>query len=158
MKFVTNRITICCLAAYLSLGMSRPAAAQVADVARATDPTAVVNVEPVPGTVYRTKAPVDAPSARHETKGTAPSTKAVWVPGFWDIQGDRNSGARAGWLWVPGRWIEPPVPHARWDPGHWGWSDGWYSWIPSHWVVPGHHGYPPELQTDEMTESEMSAP
>lgn len=158
MELVTNRITICGLAALLSLGMGRTAAAQMADTARTSDTTAVLNVEPVTRTVYRTKAPVDAPAVKQETKGTAPSAKAVWVPGFWDIQGDRNTGARAGWVWVSGRWIEPPVAHAQWDPGHWGWSDGWYSWIPSHWVARGHHGYPEDLQQGEESEFEMSAP
>jgi hypothetical protein len=158
MEFVTNRITICSLAALLSLGTGRTAAAQMADTARASDTTAIVYVEPVTRTVYRAKAPAEPPAARPETKGTAPSAKAVWVPGFWDLQGDRNTGTRAGWVWVSGQWIEPPVPHAKWDPGHWGWSDDWYSWIPAHWVVPGRHGYPPELQSDEMTDHEMSAP
>ena len=117
-----------------------------------------MNVQTVTHTVYRSKTPTNPPAARAETKGKAPSAEAVWVPGFWDLRGDRNDAARAGWVWVHGRWIEPPVPHAQWDPGHWGWSDNWYTWIPSHWVVPGRHGYPPALQADLDTERGMSAP
>jgi hypothetical protein len=151
-------MSVCGLAVLLSLGIGRSAAAQMADTTRATDTTAVVKVEPVQRTVYRTKKPTSPPAAKRETKGAAPSAKAVWVPGFWDLRADRESAPSAGWVWVPGRWLEPPVQHARWDPGHWGWYEDWYSWIPAHWVVPGRYGYPPQLQSDEMTELEMSAP
>jgi hypothetical protein len=133
MDLVANRMAAWTLAALLAVGAARGAAAQ--------DPATAAKVEAVTRTVYR-----------------APSAGAVWVPGFWDLRDDRNATPRAGWVWVPGRWLEPPVPHARWDPGHWGWSDKWYTWIPAHWVVPGRHGYPPDLQSDEMTELEISAP
>ena len=159
MKLFANRMAACSLATLLLLGLSRDAAAQMADAALGADGPGMVTVESVTLTAYRAKAPTNPPAARPEAKGTAPSAQAVWVPGFWDLRADRNTAARAGWTWVPGRWITPPVPHARWDPGHWGWYDEWYSWIPAHWVAPGRHGYPPELQSDEMTtETEMSAP
>jgi hypothetical protein len=83
---------------------------------------------------------------------------AVWVPGFWNLQNDPMTAPRGGYVWVPGRWLTPPVPGARWDPGHWGWDQGWYSWVPAHWVVPSRHGYPSDLQPDQSTEIEMSAP
>ena len=137
MKLVANRMSVCGLAVLLSLGIGRSAAAQMADTTRTTDTTAVVKIEPVQRTVYRTKQPTSPPAAKREIKGAAPSAKAVWVPG---------------------RWLEPPVRHARWDPGHWGWYDDWYSWIPGHWVVKGRYGYPQELQSDQMSEFEMSAP
>jgi hypothetical protein len=146
MSLVANRMAVGVLAALLSLGADRSAAAQS------------VNVQPVTHTVYRSKTPANPPASRAEIKGKAPSAEAVWVPGFWDLLGDRNYTVRAGWVWVHGRWIEPPVPHAQWDPGHWGWSDNWYTWIPAHWVVPGRHGYPSALQSDLDTEREMSAP
>jgi hypothetical protein len=158
MELVANRMMVCALAALLSAGASGPAAAQMADTAAASDTAHAVKVETVKHTVHRTQAPTNPPAARAETRGRVPSAGAVWVAGFWDLRGDPNSAARAGWVWVPGRWIEPPVPDARWDPGHWGWSDDWYTWIPAHWVVPGRHGYPPELQSDQSTELEMSAP
>jgi WXXGXW repeat (2 copies) len=151
MQLVANRMAVRGLAALLLLGMSRSAAAQMAD-------TTVANVETVKLTGFRSKAPTDPPAAKSETKGTAPSAQAVWVPGFWDLRGDLKISPRAGWVWVPGRWIEPPVPHARWNPGHWGWYDDWYSWIPGHWVVPGRHGYPADLQSGDGSELETSAP
>ena len=158
MEVVANRMAACALAALLSIGASRTAAAQMADSTRRPDTATAVNVEPVKRTVYRAKAPANPPAARRETRGKAPSADAVWVPGYWDLRDDRNATPRAGWVWVSGGWIEPPVPHARWDPGHWGWSNDWYTWIPAHWVVPGRHGYPPDLQSDQMTQLEMSAP
>ena len=158
MGLVANRMTVCGLVALLSAGASRSAATQMADPAAAADTVHAVNVETVKHTVYRAKAPTNPPAPRAETKGRAPSAGAVWVAGFWDLRGDPTSAARAGWVWMPGRWIEPPVPNASWDPGHWGWSANWYTWIPAHWVVPGQHGYPPELQSDQSTVLEMSAP
>ena len=149
MEPVANRMMVCALAAVLSAGAARGAAAQMADTTAGSDSARAVKVETVKRTVYRTKAPTNPPAAKAETKGKAPSAGAVWVAGFWDLRGDPNSAARAGWVWLPGRWIDPPVPHARWDPGH---------WIPAHWVVPGRHGYPPGLQSDQSTELEMSAP
>jgi hypothetical protein len=152
MERITNRLAVCGLAALMSVGLSRSTAAQTADTAKA------VTVETVELTVFRAKEPSNPPAAKRETRTPAPSADAVWVPGFWDLQGNRATASRAGWVWVPGGWIKPPVAHARWDPGHWGWSDQWYSWIPGHWVVPGRHGYQPNLATDQETELEMSAP
>jgi hypothetical protein len=158
MGFVANRMAVCGLAAFLFLGLSREAAAQTAETARASDGAKIVNVETVTLTTYRTKTPTNPPAAKAETKGTTPSARAVWVPGFWDLRADRNTAPSAGWVWVPGRWIEPPVPHAKWDPGHWGWYDEWYSWIPAHWAVRGRHGYSADLQSGEEDQLETSAP
>jgi hypothetical protein len=157
MKVVANRMAYG-LAALLTLGVSRNAASQMADTTRTADTAKAVNVQRVTRTVYRSKRPIAPPAARRETRGAAPSARAVWVPGFWDLKGDRYTAPRAGWVWVPGRWLDPPVPHARWDPGHWGWYDEWYSWIPAHWVVPGPRGYPPDLSSDQSSQAEMSAP
>jgi hypothetical protein len=70
-------------------------------------------------TVYRVKEPAKEPIAKLETKGRAPSKDAVWVPGFWNLQGDQNTGSRAGWVWVAGQWLTPPVLGARWDHALW---------------------------------------
>ena len=139
------------VAAVLCAGVSRSGTAQNANT------TDAPSVETVNATVYRAKEPAKAPVAKSETKGRAPSTDASWVSGHWTLQGDRSTGSRAGWVWVPGRWLTPPVRDARWDPAHWAWSDGWWSWIPGQWVRRGRHGYPKSLQSDEITqEEEMS--
>jgi hypothetical protein len=144
MTIIGHPIRAFAMAGALCVGLSRSGTAQMADTADA------LSVETVNVTVYRVKEPAKTPIAKSETKGRAPSTDAIWVPGFWNMQGDRNTGPSAGWVWVPGRWLTPPVRDARWDPAHWGWSDGWWSWIPGHWVRRGPHGYPPSLQSDEM--------
>jgi hypothetical protein len=149
--FITGHpIRALAIAAVLSVGPSRSGTAQMADT------TDALSIETVTVTVYRVREPAKAPIAKAETKGRAPSADAVWVSGFWNLQGDRNTGPSAGWLWVPGRWLTPPVRDARWDPAHWGWSDGWWSWIPGHWVQPGPHGYPPSLQSDEISRGDIS--
>jgi YXWGXW repeat-containing protein len=148
MFLIGHRITSLALAGVLCVGLSRNGMAQSADTVEA------LIIETVNLPVYRVKEPLKAPIMKSETKGLAPSKAAIWVPGFWDLQGDRNTGSRAGWVWVPGRWLTPPVRHARWDPAHWGWSDEWWSWIPGHWVQRGKHGYPPSLTSDNISQEE----
>ena len=145
MSIVGNRIKPLAIAGVLCIGLSRSGLAQMADTASA------VSIETVTVTVYRVKELAKAPMARSETKGRVPSKDAVWVPGFWNLQGDRNTGSRAGWVWAPGQWLTPPVRAARWDPAHWGWSDDWWSWRPGHWVQPGRHGYPASLTSHNAT-------
>ena len=149
--FITGHpIRALAMAAVLWVGLSRSGTAQMADT------TDALSIETVSVTVYRVREPAKAPIAKAETKGRAPSAGAVWVSGFWNLQGDRSTGPSAGWVWVPGRWLTPPVREARWDPAHWGWSDGWWSWIPGHWVQRGPHGYPPSLQSDEISQGDIS--
>ncbi len=149
MSLIGNRITSLAMAGALCVGLSRSGMAQMADTVQA------VIIETVTVPVYRVKEPAKIPAAKSETKGRAPSKDAIWVPGFWNLQGNRYTGSRAGWVWVPGRWLTPPVPHARWDPAHWGWSDEWWSWIPGHWVQRGKHGYPPSLTSDDISKDEI---
>jgi hypothetical protein len=143
MSSIGRRIGGLAVAGTLCVGLTRNVAAQMADT------TNVVTVETVDVTVYRVKEPATAPTAKSETRGRAPSKDAMWVPGYWNLKGDRNTGSSAGWVWVPGRWLTPPAKTAQWDPAHWGWSDDWWSWFPGHWVQPGPHGYPPSVQQDQ---------
>jgi len=138
-----RRIGGLAVAGALCLGLARNVAAQMADTTNA------VRIETVHVTVYRVKEATAVPKAKSETRSRAPSKDAIWIPGFWNLQGDRYASSNAGWVWVPGRWETPPVQDARWDPAHWGWSEDWWSWFPGHWVQPGPHGYPPSLQQDQ---------
>ena len=110
MSIMGWRITPLAVAGILCVGVSGKGVAQSADP---VDPVDVVRIE---------------------ITGVAPSKHAVWVPGFWDLEGNPSTGARAGWEWVPGQWMTPPARNAHWFPAHWGWSDGWWSWIPGHWT------------------------
>jgi hypothetical protein len=51
----------------------------------------------------------------------------VWHPGYhrWD-------GAR--YVWIPGAYVAPPRPYARWIPGHWQNTPRGYVWVEGHWV------------------------
>lgn len=50
----------------------------------------------------------------------------VWHPGYhrWDGH---------AYVWVPGEYVAPPHPHARWVPGHWVHRGGEWVWIEGHW-------------------------
>lgn len=37
------------------------------------------------------------------------------------------------YVWTPGRYEEPPHPHAHWVDGHWAHHDGGYVWVEGHW-------------------------
>jgi hypothetical protein len=62
-----------------------------------------------------------------ETRVVAPGPGYVWVGGYhrWD---------GAAYVWVPGRWAQPPRPHAVWVGGRWvhHGHHGWY-WKEGHW-------------------------
>jgi hypothetical protein len=151
MKSNQKRMMLWAAVALLSLGFSRKGEAQTSNPPDGSD---VLAVETVELTVYRTREPGKTPDAKRETKGKAPTANAVWIPGYWDLRGDRNTAPRAGWTWMSGRWATPPAKAARWEPAHWGWSNEWWSWIPGHWVLPGRYGYPPSLQAAQMSELE----
>ncbi len=119
-------------AAALSLGLSRVAAAQAASTG-SVQPIDTGSVQQVSPTVYRAKEPLQPPTLLPEIKVRAHSAHAIWISGYWDLKADPRTAPRGGWVWVPGRSIEPPVPGAHWDPAHWGFSDAWWSWIPGHW-------------------------
>lgn len=144
MRLIGHRWTIGALTGLLFLGWSRTSVAQTADTA------AVVTVETIDIQLYRAKQPTAVPAAKSETKSRYPGGNAKWVPGFWTLAGNRNSGATAGWVWVPGAWVTPPARNARWEPAHWGMYDEWWSWIPGHWIVPGKFGYPADYSTAKM--------
>lgn len=50
----------------------------------------------------------------------------VWRPGRWRWNGH-------AYLWVAGRYVHPPRPHAAWVPGHWAARRGHWVWVPGHW-------------------------
>lgn len=64
---------------------------------------------PVPGAQYI--APGAPPPLEQEVIIAAPSPLHVWTPGYWHWQ-DR-------WVWIPGQWVLPPRPGARWRGPEW---------------------------------------
>jgi hypothetical protein len=69
---------------------------------------------------------VAPPAAIVERPVPAPGPGYVWTPGYhrWD--------GRA-YVWVPGAWVRPPRPHARWIPGHYVRRHGGWVFIEGHW-------------------------
>src|SRR5690348_17472688 len=69
---------------------------------------------------------VGPPAPIIEARIAAPGAGYVWIEGY-----QRWDGGR--YLWVPGRWVMPPRPRARWVAGHWSRDRrGWY-WVDGHW-------------------------
>jgi WXXGXW repeat (2 copies) len=69
---------------------------------------------------------IPPPPLQQEAVPPPPGAAMVWTPGYW------NWGHR-GWLWVPGRYVARPYPHAAWVPGHWRPRGPTWVWIPGHW-------------------------
>jgi hypothetical protein len=85
MSIIGYRITSFAIMGVLCLGLSRKGVAQTADMVDA------VRIKTITVTVYRVREPATVPMAKSETKGQAPSKSAIWVPGFWNLQGDKGS-------------------------------------------------------------------
>jgi hypothetical protein len=66
------------------------------------------------------------PIAIHETRGPRPSRDHVWVSGYHRYDGN-------AYAWTPGRWEQPPRPHARWVAHHYVHQRGGYVLVEGHW-------------------------
>jgi hypothetical protein len=71
---------------------------------------------------------VAPPPPRHERIPPVPPEHRDWV---WH-QGYHRWDGHA-YVWVPGEYVAPPHPHARWVPGHYAHRRGEYIWIEGHW-------------------------
>ena len=47
------------------------------------------------------------PALRHEVLIPRPGPRYVWVPGYWNWEGNN-------YVWVGGNWLLPPYPRAAW--------------------------------------------
>jgi hypothetical protein len=66
-------------------------------------------------------APNPPPEPRVEVRPPAPGPSVVWVGGNW-----RWSTPEKNFVWVPGKYVEPPRARAAWVPGRWMQRpDGW---------------------------------
>ena len=127
MRMLKHRVATVVSAAALSMIFGRTGAAQMA-----RQEEIVVETQ----AVYHSRLPLPQPAARSEAKPAVHTAGAVWVPGFWNFEGHPKTAPRGGWVWVPGRLEKPPMPGAYWDEAHWGWSSGWFTWVPGHWDEP----------------------
>jgi hypothetical protein len=66
------------------------------------------------------------PPPQQEAIPPPPGAAMVWQSGYW-------SWRRHGWVWVSGRYVASPYPHAVWAPGRWTDRHGRWVWLPGHW-------------------------
>ncbi|HEY3202745.1 MAG TPA: YXWGXW repeat-containing protein [Thermoanaerobaculia bacterium] len=78
------------------------------------------------GALPRIYVRIAPPTPPAEVRVVAPGPGHVWIGGYhrWD--------GRA-YIWVPGRWVLPPRPHALWVPGHWRHAHRGWHWVEGHW-------------------------
>jgi len=115
------------LAAGAALIFAAPAFADdVVIEKRTTTTTTTKEVAPEPsvsGSTVSTVviAPDQPPVPRVEVRPAPPGPSVVWVGGNW-----RWAPAEKNFVWVPGRYVEPPRAQAAWVPGRWMHRpDGW---------------------------------
>lgn len=66
------------------------------------------------------------PRAVIEHPDPRPSSSHVWISGYHRYEND-------AYVWTPGRWEQPPRPHARWVAHRWRHNkDGWVL-VEGHW-------------------------
>lgn len=68
------------------------------------------------------------PPRPHEVVPPPPPMHRDWV---WHEGYHRWDGRH--YVWVPGSYVAPPHPHARWIPGHWRNTPRGYVWVEGHW-------------------------
>jgi hypothetical protein len=61
-----------------------------------------------------------------ERRGPRPSRNHVWISGYHNWDGQH-------YMWVSGRWEQPPREHARWVAHHWVHRNGGYVLVEGHW-------------------------
>jgi WXXGXW repeat (2 copies) len=71
---------------------------------------------------------IGPPERPHEVIPPPPPEHRAWA---WHAGYHRWDGNR--YVWVPGYYVEPPHPLARWVEGHWAHRDGGWVWIEGHW-------------------------
>ena len=62
---------------------------------------------------------------RHE-RILAPSTRHIWIEEEWEPRGGK-------YVFVGGRWTEPPRQGLVWVAGHWVQRPRGEVWVPGHW-------------------------
>jgi hypothetical protein len=61
-----------------------------------------------------------------ERRSPPPSPNHVWIQGYHNWDGQK-------YVWVQGRWEQPPRAHARWVAHHWVHRNGGYVLVDGRW-------------------------
>jgi hypothetical protein len=111
------------------LVMAAPAFAADVTIEKRTTTTTTTE-EPKSGSTVSTVviAPNPPPPPRAEAPPPPPGPAVVWVGGRWSWE----PGAR-NYVWIPGKYLEPPRAHAAWVPGHWAKRAGGWVFEEGRW-------------------------
>jgi hypothetical protein len=71
---------------------------------------------------------IGPPPRPHEAIPPPPPEHRDWA---WHAGYHRWDGEH--YVWVPGTYVAPPHPHARWVEGHWAHRSGGWVWVEGHW-------------------------
>ncbi len=86
--------------------------------------TVIVKDQPGPDkVVVVTKRP---PSPKREVRARRPSSRHVWVGGYWSWRSNKH-------VWVGGKWVVPPRHGGKWVAGHWKKHGGGWVWVIGRW-------------------------
>jgi len=78
-------------------------------------------------TVVREAPPAQpAPPQAADVVPPAPSSNAVWIPGYWDYNG-------SGYSWAAGHWEIPPANSQSYVSAHWENRGGTYVFVRGYW-------------------------
>jgi hypothetical protein len=69
---------------------------------------------------------IGPPHALSERRTPPPGRDYVWVSGYHRWDGN-------AYAWTPGRWEQPPRPHARWVAHRWNHNRGGWVLVEGHW-------------------------
>jgi len=114
------------LAAGAVLILSAPAFADTVTIEKRT----ITRDVPESGSTVPTVviAPTAPPPPQIETPPPAPGPTAVWMPGHWNWNTERQA-----YVWIDGRYGEPPRERAAWIPGHFIQGPAGWTWEEGHW-------------------------
>lgn len=117
------------LAAGAVLIFAAPALADEVTIDKKTT-TTTTTTTPAYGSTESTVvlAPVAPPPVRVEAPPPVPGPGMAWIPGHWVWRGEDR-----GYVWLHGRYAEPPRARAAWIAGRFVQRPGGWMWVEGHW-------------------------
>jgi len=106
------------------------AAPALADQVTITTKTITKDVPETSGSTVPTVvvAPNPPPPPEAEIQPPVPGPGVAWIPGHWSWEPDAHN-----FVWLHGRYMEPPHTDAAWLPGRWVERDQGWVWEDGRW-------------------------